>query len=215
MPVDAEPEPIPPREIAELETDPFRAFQAWLADAARLEPNDPNAMTLATSTPDGYPSARIVLLKGVEPEGAGSRGFVFYTNKQSRKGGELGANRRAALLFHWKTLQRQVRIEGVVEDVSQAAADAYFATRARLSRLGAIASDQSRPLPDRTVLERRIADLEARYPGPEIPRPDYWSGYVVLPERFEFWQEMPYRLHDRSVFRPDGQGGWSREKLFP
>lgn len=196
--------------ISDLESDPFRAFESWLADAARLEPNDPNAMTLATCSPNGRPSARIVLLKGVEAEG-----FVFYTNKLSRKGGELAANPAAALLFHWKSLRRQVRVEGAVEDVSAAEADAYFATRARVSRLGAIASEQSRPLPDRAVLERRVAELELRYPGPEIPRPDYWSGYRLRPQRFEFWQEMPYRLHDRSVFVPQDGGGWRRDKLFP
>ncbi len=210
MPDDADAAGVPPMMLTELETDPFRAFQSWFADAARLEPNDPNAMTLATSTADGYPSARIVLLKGVE-----SRGFVFYTNKTSRKGSELRVNGHAALLFHWKSSRRQVRVEGPVEDVTDAEADAYFATRARISRLGAIASEQSRPLSDREELQRRVAELEARYPGPDIPRPGYWSGYRVLPERFEFWQEMPYRLHDRSVFLRDGAGGWRREKLFP
>ena len=210
MPDHAEAAPPSPMQLTEVESDPFRAFQAWLADAARVEPNDPNAMTLATCTPDGRPSARIVLLKGVEPTG-----FVFYTNKTSRKGSELRHNARAALLFHWKSSRRQVRIEGPVEDVTDAEADAYFATRARVSRLGAIASEQSRPLPDRGELERRVAELEARYPGPDIPRPAYWSGFRVLPERFEFWQEMPYRLHDRSVFLRDAGGGWQREKLFP
>ena len=194
-----------------LDPDPFGAFEDWFADARLSEVNDPNAMTLATCTADGRPSARIVLLKGVE-----ARGFVFYTNKLSRKGGELSGNPHAALLFHWKSLRRQVRIEGPVEDVTDAEADAYFATRARISRLGAIASEQSRPLPDRAVLAGRVAELEARYPGESIPRPEYWSGYRLLPETFEFWQEMPYRLHDRSVFTRDhAAGGWRRGRLFP
>jgi pyridoxamine 5'-phosphate oxidase len=189
--------------------DPYAHFADWFAEAKRTEPNDPNAMTLATCTPDGMPSARIVLLKGVDP-----RGFVFYTNKQSRKGGELTANPRAALLFHWKSLQRQVRIEGAIEDVTDAEADAYYATRARISRLGAWASDQSRPLPARAVLEARVAEMEARYPGEAIPRPPHWSGYRLLPARFEFWQDMPFRLHDRTIYAPAGED-WGTTKLFP
>jgi pyridoxamine 5'-phosphate oxidase len=191
-------------------TDPFRLFEAWMAEAARTEPNDPNAMTLATAAPDGAPSARIVLLKAVD-----GRGFVFYTNKQSRKGEELNSARRAALLFHWKTLGRQVRVEGRVEDVSDAEADAYYRSRARISRLGAWASDQSRPLPDRADLERRVQELEARFPGDDIPRPPHWSGYRVVPEYLEFWQDAPFRLHDRTVFRRDAAGGWTTGKLFP
>ena len=190
-------------------TDPFLWFTEWFAEATRSEPRDPNAMTLATATPDGMPSARTVLLKGHD-----ARGFVFYTNTLSRKGGELAANRRAALLFHWKSLGRQVRIEGAVEDVTAAEADAYFASRPRLSRLGAWASDQSRPLPARAELEGRLAALERRYPGDDIPRPPHWSGYRVLPSRFEFWQEAPFRLHDRTVFTRDG-GGWAVSKLYP
>ncbi len=190
-------------------TDPFLWFTEWFAEATRSEPRDPNAMTLATATPDGMPSARTVLLKGHD-----ARGFVFYTNTLSRKGGELAANRRAALLFHWKSLGRQVRIEGAVEDVTAAEADAYFASRPRLSRLGAWASDQSRTLPARTELEDRLAALERRYPGDDIPRPPHWSGYRVLPSRFEFWQEAPFRLHDRTVFTRDG-GGWAASKLYP
>jgi pyridoxamine 5'-phosphate oxidase len=189
--------------------DPYAHFADWFAEAKRGEPNDPNAMTLATCTPDGMPSARIVLLKGVDP-----RGFVFYTNKQSRKGGELGANPRAALLFHWKSLQRQVRVEGTVEDVTDAEADAYYATRARISRLGAWASDQSRPLPAREVLEARVAEMEARYPDETIPRPPHWSGYRLLPARFEFWRDMPFRLHDRTIYAPAGDT-WGTTKLFP
>ena len=189
--------------------DPFAQFAAWFEEARASELNDPNAMTVATCTPDGRPSARIVLLKGAD-----DRGFVFYTNKESRKGGELRANGHAALLFHWKSLQRQVRIEGVVEDVTDAEADAYYATRARISRLGAWASQQSRPLPARSELERRVAEADARHPGEAIPRPPYWSGYRVIPERFEFWQDMPFRLHDRSVFTRTSDH-WATSKLYP
>lgn len=194
--------------------DPFAQFQAWMDQAAAGEPVDPNAMTLATATPDGMPAARIVLLKAVDPEGMQDRGFVFYTNTQSRKGDELAANPRAALLFHWKSLARQIRIEGRVQPVSAEEADAYYASRARISRLGAWASDQSRPLPARAELEARLADLEARYPGPQIPRPPHWSGYRVVPARFEFWQDMPYRLHDRTIFTRAGTD-WETGKLFP
>ena len=189
--------------------DPFAQFDAWFAEAQRSEPNDANAMTLATCTPEGKPSARIVLLKGHDP-----RGFVFYTNTLSRKGAELAANPQAALLFHWKSLQRQARIEGVVESVSAAEADAYYASRPRLSRLGAWASLQSQALPARTVLEQRLAEAEQQYPGEEIPRPAHWSGYRVLPARFEFWQDMPFRLHDRTIYIKDGNG-WGVSKLFP
>jgi pyridoxamine 5'-phosphate oxidase len=193
-----------------LAADPFTKFDDWMAEAWTHEPEDANAMTLATTAADGLPSARIVLLKGAD-----ARGFVFYTNKQSRKAEELATNTRAALLFHWKTLGRQVRIEGRVEHVTDAEADAYYATRARISRLGAWASDQSRVLPDRAVLERRLAEYEARYPGEDIPRPPHWSGYRVIPERFEFWQNMPYRLHDRTVYTKAADGGWMAGKLFP
>ncbi len=190
--------------------DPFQQFQAWLDEATGLEPNDPNAMTLATATPDGVPSARVVLLKALD-----ARGFTFFTNTQSRKGGELTANRHAALLFHWKSLRRQVRVEGEVEPVTAAEADAYFASRARISRLGAIASDQSRPLPERAELERRVAAAEARYPGEDIPRPPHWSGYRLLPARFEFWQDMPFRLHDRTAYEGGVDAGWQAVKLYP
>jgi pyridoxamine 5'-phosphate oxidase len=190
-------------------TDPFAHFDAWFAEAKLSEPSDPNAMTLATCTPAGLPSARIVLLKGHD-----ARGFVFYTNTHSRKGTELAGNPSVALLFHWKSLQRQIRIEGTVESVTAAEADAYFATRYRISRLGAWASDQSRPLESRAVLEARLAEVEARYPGENIPRPPHWSGYRVLPARLEFWQDMPFRLHDRTTYVKDG-AGWRVGKLFP
>ena len=195
---------------ATLVTDPFARFEAWMNEAWAHEPEDANAMTLATATPDGMPAARIVLLKGAD-----ARGFVFYTNRESRKGEELAANTRAALLFHWKPLGRQVRIEGRVEHVTDAEADAYYATRARISRLGAWASDQSRVLPDRAELERRLATYEAKYPGEDIPRPPYWSGFRIVPERFEFWQNMPFRLHDRTVYTKAANGGWTIGKLFP
>jgi pyridoxamine 5'-phosphate oxidase len=191
-------------------TDPFARFQEWMDEAWAHEPEDANAMTLATATPDGTPAARIVLLKGAD-----QRGFVFYTNKESRKGEELAANAHAALLFHWKPLGRQVRIEGYVEHVADAEADAYYATRPRISRLGAWASDQSRVLPDRVELERRLAANEARYPGDDIPRPPHWSGYRIIPKRFEFWQNMPFRLHDRTVYARAPDGGWTIRKLYP
>lgn len=200
--------------MADSPTDPFALFHAWMAEAEATEPNDPNAMTVATATPDGVPSARILLLKEVDPPEATPRGFVFYTNKQSRKSDELAANPRAALLFHWKGLRRQVRIEGTVTDTGAAESDAYFATRPRISRLGAWASDQSRPLAERGVLERRLAEQEARFPGETIPRPPHWGGYRLIPTRFEFWQDMPFRLHDRTVFTADG-AGWAVGKLFP
>ena len=190
--------------------DPFRQFEAWFEEAKATEPNDPNAMTLATATAGGVPSARMVLLKALD-----AHGFTFFTNTQSRKGDELAANAHAALLFHWKSLRRQIRIEGVVEPVSAAEADDYFASRARISRLGAIASDQSRPLPAREVLEQRVREADARYPGDGIPRPEHWSGFRLLPERFEFWQDMPYRLHDRTVHERGDDGAWTTIKLFP
>ena len=192
-----------------LARSPFDQFQTWMSEAEKSEPNDPNAMILATTTPDGHPSLRAVLLKGID-----DRGFVFYSNKESRKGVELAANPHAALLFHWKSLRRQVRIEGKVEPVTDAEADAYYASRPRNSRLGAWASQQSRPLENRAMLESRLAEMEQRFPD-EIPRPSYWSGYRVLPEKFEFWQDMPYRLHDRTVYLRSEEETWSQTKLFP
>lgn len=190
-------------------SDPFAKFADWMKEAWAHEPDDANAMTLATVSADGAPSARIVLLKGAD-----ERGFVFYTNTESRKGDELAGNTRAALLFHWKPQGRQVRIEGLVEPVTGEEADAYYASRPRISRLGAWASDQSRELSERAVLERRLAEYAAKYPGETIPRPPHWSGYRVVPERFEFWQNMPFRLHDRTVYTR-AAGGWSIGKLFP
>ncbi len=189
--------------------EPLLRFSAWLAEAHRSEPNDANAMTLATSSAEGMPAARMVLLKG-----HGEAGFVFYTNKDGRKGAELAANRQAALLFHWKSLRRQVRVEGTVEDVTDAEADEYFGSRARISRLGAWASEQSRPLPDRATLERRLAEVEARFPGEAVPRPPYWSGYRVVPRLVELWQDMPFRLHDRTTYTREGEG-WRVGKLYP
>lgn len=200
----------PPAAVA-LDTirDPFHLFQAWFKDAEASEPNDPNAMTVATVDADGRPSARIVLLKGLD-----QTGFVFYTNTLSRKGSQLAARPAAALCFHWKSLRRQVRIEGRVERVSDAEADAYFATRPRGSRIGAWASLQSQPLDGRATLEGRVAALEAEYEGREIPRPAHWSGYRVVPDYLEFWQDREFRLHDRITFTASGEG-WTIGRLYP
>jgi pyridoxamine 5'-phosphate oxidase len=189
--------------------DPYTLFQDWMADATKGEINDPNAVCLATATPDGRPSARMVLLKGVD-----ARGFVFYTNLESRKGGELAANPFAALCFHWKTLQRSIRVEGAVEAVSDTEADAYYASRARTSRLGAWASKQSRPLESRFALEKAVAEYGLKHAVGDIPRPPFWSGFRVLPARIEFWRDMPFRLHERRVFHRDG-AAWRLEALYP
>ncbi len=190
-------------------TDPIHLFADWLAEAEKTEPNDPNAMTLATTTPDGFPSARMVLLKHAD-----EAGFVFYTNLESRKGGELAANPRAALLFHWKSLRRQVRIEGPVTPVSAAEADAYYHSRPRASQIGAWASAQSRPLESRFHLEKQVAAYTARYAIGTVPRPPHWSGFRVAPARMEFWQDKPFRLHDRLIYAREG-GSWRTERLFP
>ena len=191
------------------QTDPFKLFADWFAEARESEPNDPEAMALATSTPDGRPSVRKVLLKGHGPDGV-----IFYTNLDSRKGAELAANARAALLFHWKSLRRQVRIEGPIESVSDRVADEYFASRSRDSQLGAWASYQSRTLDERATFERRFEEMSRRFDGQNVPRPPRWSGFRVRPEQFEFWSDRAHRLHERRVFKPDGKG-WREGLLYP
>ncbi|SOB80808.1 Pyridoxamine 5'-phosphate oxidase [Sphingomonas guangdongensis] len=188
--------------------DPHALFDAWLHEAEAGEPNDPNAVALATADAAGRPSVRMVLLKGHD-----ERGFVFYTNRESRKGEELAANRHASLLFHWKSLRRQVRIEGPVSPVSDAESDAYFASRSRASQLGAVASDQSRPLDSRETFEERYAAADARFPD-VVPRPAHWGGYRVSPERIEFWEDRPGRLHHRRLFVAEGDG-WREGMLYP
>jgi pyridoxamine 5'-phosphate oxidase len=191
------------------EDEPFAPFARWFALAAQSEPLA-EAMMLATATSDGIPSVRAVLLKG-----ANADGFVFYTNLQSRKSDELDANPRAALCLYWKSLARQIRAEGTVAPVSEEEADAYFASRARDSQIGAWASDQSQPLPDREVLERRFATFSRQFAGEgAVPRPLHWSGFRLKPERIEFWQERPFRLHDRVLFTRDGNQ-WRKQRLFP
>ena len=189
---------------------PFALFDQWFTDAQASEPEDPNAMAVATVDADGRPSARMVLLKGHD-----ARGFVFYTNLESRKGRALAANPQAALLFHWKSLRRQIRIEGAVEAVSDADADAYFASRPRDSRIGAWASDQSRPLASRAHFLKRVAEYGARYAIGEVPRPPHWSGFRIVPDRFEFWQDQTFRLHERRTFTLNAAGEWDEGLLFP
>jgi len=188
--------------------DPLRQFEAWLAEAEKTEPNDANAMSVATVTADGWPSVRILLLKGVE-DGA----FQFYTNYRSRKGEELETG-HAALCFHWKTLRRQVRVVGPVEKLPPAVSDAYFVSRPRGSQIGAHASQQSRPLDARETLVQAVADVEARYQGRDVPRPAHWGGYGVVPTEIEFWIDQPYRLHDRFRFTR-GREGWTVQRLYP
>ena len=191
------------------EAGPFGRFQTWLDEAVELEPNDPTAMTLSTADSQGWPSSRMVLLKGFDESG-----FVFYSNLESRKGNDLAENPYAALLFHWKSLRRQVRVEGPVSRVSDEEADEYFASRPRGSRIGAWASDQSRPMEGMFVLEKRVAEYTAKFGLGKIERPPHWSGYRIAPERVEFWRDGRFRLHERIVFIRDGEA-WRTERLFP
>jgi pyridoxamine 5'-phosphate oxidase len=192
-----------------MTTDPFALFDEWLAEAREAEINDPEAMALATAGADGRPSARMVLLKGHGP-----LGFVFYTNEQSAKGEDLAANASAALLFHWKSLRRQVRVEGKAEQIADSDADVYFATRSRDSQLGAWASDQSRPLDRRATFERRFEEVTRRFESQAVPRPPHWRGYRVVPERIEFWSDRPHRLHERRLFTLQ-DGTWAEGLLYP
>ncbi|ODT56532.1 MAG: pyridoxamine 5'-phosphate oxidase [Methylobacterium sp. SCN 67-24] len=190
--------------------EPFRLFAAWLQDATASEPNDPTAVALATVDTDGLPDVRMVLLKGFDEQG-----FVFYTNFESAKGREILATMKAAMCFHWKSLRRQVRVRGPVEIVTNAEADAYFASRPRGSRIGAWASKQSRPLESRFALEKAVAEYTARHAIGEIPRPSYWSGFRIVPSQIEFWHDRPFRLHDRIVFTRNAEGGWGKDRLYP
>ncbi|WP_407184720.1 pyridoxamine 5'-phosphate oxidase [Bradyrhizobium centrosematis] len=191
--------------------EPFALFEAWLNEAIKSEPNDPNAMALATVDPDGLPDVRMVLMKGFDTEG-----FVFYSHIASQKGRELAANPKAALLFHWKSLRRQVRIRGTVTPVTEAEADAYFATRPKQAQIGAWASKQSQELESRFAFEQAIAKVAARYVIGEVPRPPGWSGWRITPLRIEFWHDRPFRLHDRIEFRRDAAGQkWSKTRMYP
>ncbi len=190
--------------------NPFKLFADWFVEAERHELNDPNAMSLATIGKNGVPSLRIVLLKGYDP-----RGFCFFTNMQSRKGGQLDKSPMAALCFHWKSIRRQVRIEGKVERVSEQEADDYFNSRPRGSQIGAWASIQSTHLDNRHTLEKRVKEFEEKFSGKPVPRPTHWSGYRVMPAMIEFWQDMPYRLHDRVIFTIDTKGAWQYERWYP
>jgi len=200
----AEPEPLLPDDA-----EPLALFAQWLEDAKKSEPNDPNAMALATMGEHGLPDVRMVLLKDFD-----ANGFTFFTNTMSAKGLQLAANPKAALLFHWKSLRRQVRVRGTVSPVSDAEADAYFATRARQSQLGAWASDQSRPMDGPMALERRVAEAALKFGIKAPPRPPHWSGYRVAPDDLEFWRDRPFRLHERLVFHRAGEG-WTKARLFP
>jgi pyridoxamine 5'-phosphate oxidase len=194
-----------------LAEEPFQLFRAWLAEAEASEPNDPNAMALATADEDGLPNVRMVLLKGFD-----EAGFVFYTNTESQKGRELLGSMKAALLFHWKTLRRQVRVRGPVEQVSDAEADAYFQSRPRDSRIGAWASQQSRPLESRFALEKAAASYALKFAVGEVPRPPHWTGFRVRPSSLEFWRDGAFRLHDRVAFRRSGSSDdWTRTRLYP
>jgi len=195
-------------ETVEKAGEPIALFRQWLSEAEALEPNDPNALALATATPDGTPSVRMVLLKGLD-----DRGFAFYTSAQSRKGLELAENPRAAMCFHWKSLRRQGRIEGLVSDLPSAEVDAYFHSRSRDSQIGAVASRQSRRLASRELLDERVEAVQRQYPG-RIARPDFWCGYVLWPQRIEFWINGADRLHDRFLFVRQ-ENGWLKERLYP
>jgi pyridoxamine 5'-phosphate oxidase len=194
---------------AHMSDTPFELFDIWFAQACETELNDPNAMALATADAKGRPSVRMVLLKGHDP-----RGFVFYTNFEGRKAGELFANANAALLFHWKSVRRQIRIEGAIEQVDDAEADAYFATRGRDSQLGAWASDQSRPLDARETFLQRFDDAVAKFDGGPVPRPPFWGGFRLISDSFEFWQDREHRLHERRTFKRDGEA-WREGMLYP
>jgi len=207
-----EPGGDPPPDDAALfaESEPFALFESWFKEAKAKEPSDPNGMALATVDAAGAPDVRMVLLKGVDS------GFVFYTNAESAKGRQLEANPRAALVMHWKSLRRQVRVRGLIEPVTAAESDAYFQSRDRGARIGAWASQQSRPLEDRLALEKRIAEFAAKFGLGEVPRPDYWRGYRLLPLTIEFWRDRPFRLHDRLLFAREAPGrAWAKSRLYP
>jgi pyridoxamine 5'-phosphate oxidase len=196
--------------------DPYILFDEWFAEAQASELNDPNAMALATVNAHGKPSVRMVLLKGHGPTQEGKGGFIFYTNLEGRKAQDLAVNSNVSLLFHWKSLRRQIRIEGPVTRVADSTADAYFATRSRNSQLGAWASEQSRPLADRATFEARFAEMEQRFDVQDVPRPPHWSGHIVTPHAIEFWQDREFRLHERWLYTRDGDGdGWTTGMLYP